>query len=250
MPASPLTEDQLADARRLKAAYERAKAENSSITQEYLAEQCGWKTQATVSQYINGKIPLNVDALVKFAKALDVRPSEISTSLAERIDDYYDAMGADTDLQRRSLAEAGPGREAERLRGTPVVGTAQLGDGGYWYELETPVGHGDGWVRYPSSDPNAYALRCKGDSMRPRIKPGEFVICEPHTSYSPGDEVMVKDTNGRSMVKVLNFQRADMLELGSVNEDHKPITIDMKDVEAIHFVAAILKPSMYYENFA
>jgi len=252
MPAAPLTEEQLADAARLKAAYKRAKERNPQVTQEWLAEQCGWKTQAAVSQYMNGKIPLNIDALVKFAQALEVRPAEISTTLAERIDDYNEVLGA-TEGRRKSVEASmatGAIDGTERSRGTPVVGTAQLGDGGYWYELETPVGHGDGWVKYPSIDPNAYALRCKGNSMRPRIKPGEFVICEPNHPYAPGDEVMVKDTTGRSMVKTFNFQRGDLVELGSVNEDHGPIAIDVKDIVAIHFVAAILKPSSYYENFA
>lgn len=63
--------------------------------------------------------------------------------------------------------------------GVPVVGTVQAGDEGYWDELQYPVGHGDGFIRYPSRDRNAYALRVKGDSMRPRIKPGEFIIALP-----------------------------------------------------------------------
>lgn len=132
----------------------------------------------------------------------------------------------------------------------PVVGTAQLGDDGYWLEMDYPVGTGDGWVAYPSRDPNTYAVRCKGDSMRPRIKPGEFVVAEPNRATSPGDEVLVKDTKGRIMVKVLNFRRGDTIELGSVNEDHRAITLDLKDVEYIHFVGGILKASMYYENMA
>ncbi|MEN9316499.1 MAG: hypothetical protein RIS35_2892, partial [Pseudomonadota bacterium] len=58
----------------------------------------------------------------------------------------------------------------------PVVGTAQLGDNGHFVELEYPVGHGDGYVDIASRDPNAYALRCRGDSMKPRIQAGEFVV--------------------------------------------------------------------------
>lgn len=132
----------------------------------------------------------------------------------------------------------------------PVVGTAQLGDDGYWLELDFPVGHGDGWVRYPSRDLNAYALRCKGDSMRPRIKPGEFVIVEPNHQYSAGDEVLIKDRRGRIMVKVYLFERDGVIEAGSVNEDHKPITIELEQIEHVHYVAAICKPSLYYRDIA
>lgn len=132
----------------------------------------------------------------------------------------------------------------------PVVGTAQLGDDGFWLEIDHPVGFGDGWVPYPSRDPNTYAVRCKGDSMRPRIKPGEFVVAEPNRATSPGDEVLVKDKRGRIMVKVLNFRRNNIIELGSINEEHRPITLEVTDVEYIHYVGGILKASMYYENMS
>lgn len=130
----------------------------------------------------------------------------------------------------------------------PIVGTAQLGDDGYWLELNFPTGHGDGFVLYPSRDPNAYALRCKGDSMRPRIKPGEFVVAEPNHAYSPGDEVVIRDNKGRVMVKVFNFERGGVIEVSSINEDHKPISIDRSEIKVIHYVAGIFKPDMYYSD--
>lgn len=133
-------------------------------------------------------------------------------------------------------------------RHCPVVGTVQAGDDGFWDELQYPAGTGDGLVRYPTNDPNGYALRVKGDSMRPRIKPGEFIIVEPNSPLIPGEEVIVTTTNGRSMVKILGPRRNGTIELHSINEDHRPITIDEGDVRAIHYVAAICKPSMYYEN--
>lgn len=130
----------------------------------------------------------------------------------------------------------------------PVVGTVQLGDDGYWHELEYPVGHGEGFVRYPTKDANTYALRVKGDSMRPRIKPGEFVVIEPNAAFGPGDEVMVQTKDGRSMIKQLGSRRDGLIELLSVNEDHKPITLEEKDVEKIHHVGGILKSNFYYES--
>ena len=35
-------------------------------------------------------------------------------------------------------------------RGIPVVGMAQLGDNGFWADIEYPVGHGDGYVDVPT----------------------------------------------------------------------------------------------------
>lgn len=126
-----------------------------------------------------------------------------------------------------------------------VVGTAQLGDNGYWAELEYPVGYGDGYVNYPSRDPLAYALRCKGDSMKPRIKDGEFVIIEPSVEYSPGDEVLVKCKEGRVMIKELLYIRDGAAHLGSINESHPKIVIQMTDIEVIHYVAATARKSKW-----
>lgn len=134
--------------------------------------------------------------------------------------------------------------------GVPVVGTAQLGDNGHHEELQYPVGHGDGFVAYPTRDRNAYALRVKGDSMRPRIKPGEFVVVEPAGTPQPGDEVLVRTKDGKVMVKVLDFRRGGVVQLSSVNEDHRPITIEEENVERLHLVAAIVKAALYYRSLA
>lgn len=129
----------------------------------------------------------------------------------------------------------------------PVVGEARLGDQGYFEE--TPYANGsDGWVKYPGKN-GTYALRCKGDSMRPRIKPGEFVVIEEFGRVAEGDEVMCQTTDGRRMIKILNRKYPDKsVELTSVNDKHDPITLDDDEIAHMHPVAAILKPSMYYPD--
>lgn len=129
-----------------------------------------------------------------------------------------------------------------------VVGTAQLGDDGYWAELEYPAGHGDGYVKHASKDASAYALRCRGDSMKPRIKNGEYVIIEPNHPYVNGDEVMVKCIKGRVMVKELLYVRDNVVYLGSVNELHGKISISMDDVESIQYVAAFVKSGYWFHD--
>lgn len=84
MPAKALTAEQHDDARRLKAALTRAKLE-FGLTQAELAARCGWESQSTVSQYANGRIPLNVDALGLMCIHLRVQMQDISPSLARRL---------------------------------------------------------------------------------------------------------------------------------------------------------------------
>lgn len=130
----------------------------------------------------------------------------------------------------------------------PVVGTAQLGDNGHWCELDYPIGHGDGAINYPTRDKNAYALRCIGDSMKPRIKDGEFVIVEPNTEPTPGDEVLVKAMDGRVMVKIYLYQRDGKVHLMSINEAHPPQTLALEEVDKIHPISAIVKRALWINN--
>jgi len=81
MPALPLSPEQLEDATRLKAVY-TAKKRQLHLTQESLASACGWESQGTVSQYLNGKIPLNLEAALKFAAALHVQVGDFSPRIA------------------------------------------------------------------------------------------------------------------------------------------------------------------------
>lgn len=54
-------------------------------SQQWLAEQCGMK-QSAASFYINGKIALNLPALLKFSKVLKFKPEQVSPTLAKQLE--------------------------------------------------------------------------------------------------------------------------------------------------------------------
>lgn len=131
-------------------------------------------------------------------------------------------------------------------RAVPVVGTAQLGDNGHYVELEYPAGTGDGTVLAVTSDTNAYAVRCRGDSMQPRLQHGEFAVCEPNHEVSPGDEVLVRAHDGRVMIKRLRYQRDGRVYLDSINDGaHPPVILELAEIAAMHYVAAIVKRAYF-----
>ncbi|MBV8158295.1 MAG: helix-turn-helix transcriptional regulator [Dyella sp.] len=133
----------------------------------------------------------------------------------------------------------------DAFRKIPVRGMAQLGDNGHFVDVEYPVGHGDGYVFFPTKDPDAYALRCNGESMRPRVKHNEFVVVEPNTQVQNGDEVLVKSLDGRVMVKELAYVRDGIVHLSSVNERHGMLRIPQDQIERMHFVGGIVKRSAW-----
>ncbi|MEG0635796.1 MAG: helix-turn-helix transcriptional regulator [Pseudomonas sp.] len=85
----PLTQEEIAESLRLKAIYEQkkaaAKAAGGSLTQADVAEACGWSGQSAFSQYATGKVPLNIEALLKLSKAMGFDPSEVSPRLAATV---------------------------------------------------------------------------------------------------------------------------------------------------------------------
>ena len=87
MPARPLTRTQLQDARRLAEAFGRWQADRRArgleASQRYAARQLGF-VQSAVSQYLTGRIPLNGEALARFARLLAVAPGRISDRIVRR----------------------------------------------------------------------------------------------------------------------------------------------------------------------
>ncbi|EML4853567.1 helix-turn-helix transcriptional regulator [Morganella morganii subsp. morganii] len=125
-----------------------------------------------------------------------------------------------------------------------VVGEAFLGIDGAVDMIEAL----EGWVQIYSDDKDAYALKVKGDSMWPRIQSGEYVVVEPNTVVRSGDEVFVRTVEGKNMVKILNKTRDGSYQFTSVNNTHPPITVDPREVEKMHYVAAIVKPTKFIDK--
>lgn len=203
-------------------------------TQGWLAEKVGVSNFAVTKWIQKGQITL--DNAKKAAVALEISLDELTAFVKSDKDLAYEEAASTT-------FEVGHGFSSKGR--IPVVGTAQLGDGGFWAELEYPTGHGDGYVEYSSKDNYAYCLKCKGDSMRPRIKDGEFVVLEPEHQCQSGDEVLIKDTSGRVMIKELLYTRDGHVHLASINESHGKIIIPVEEVETMHYVSAIIKRSKW-----
>jgi phage repressor protein C with HTH and peptisase S24 domain len=161
----------------------------------------------------------------------------------------YLISGGDTNTA--TVAESNAKYPAyENARDVPIIGfaIATPDEDGYFNDMGFPPGAGEAFLPWPTKDPNAYVLRVRGDSMQPRIRPGEMIVVEPGTTVHPGDDVVVKTTSGRKMVKQLLLRRASEVTLGSINQAHKQTTISIEEVESIHFVAGIVPRNAYVKE--
>ncbi|OZI36425.1 hypothetical protein CEG14_15620 [Bordetella genomosp. 1] len=129
-------------------------------------------------------------------------------------------------------------------RRIPVVGMAQLGENGFYDELEYPAGHGDGYLLFNSKDPDAYVLKVRGDSMKPAIRNGWYIVVEPSGRPTAGEYVVLQLEDGRKMAKELLFQHARTgdIEVMSVNGEIR-MSIPGTSVRHVHPIAAVVPPS-------
>lgn len=228
----PLSTEQLADAARLKAIY-LAKRKELGINQDDIAELLG-VNQSAISHYIGGVNALNPKAVAAFAKILQVNASEISPSIAKQI--LALAESTDDEIEYVGAMPSGT---------VKVIGEAVLGIDGAVDMMEEH----NGWLKIYSDDKDAYGLKVKGDSMWPRIQSGEYVVVEPNTSVRSGDEVFVRTVDGHNMIKVFNKTRDGDYQFTSINNAHKPITLEPSQVDKMHYVAAIVKPTKYIDKW-
>ncbi|WOG26276.1 helix-turn-helix transcriptional regulator [Endozoicomonas sp. 8E] len=107
-----VTDTHKARSARLKRIYQQKKAE-LGLTQERLQELAGFKNQSIVSQYMNAKVSLNTDAIIRFSRALQCKPEDIEPD----IDLYYDEAEKASAYKELRFSQDG------QKIGLPVIGT-------------------------------------------------------------------------------------------------------------------------------
>jgi transcriptional regulator with XRE-family HTH domain len=198
----------------------KARMKEQRLTQEKLAETLG-VTQGAIAHWLSGR-----------------REPDLAT-----INRILSAVGL-PGLQMGSESNVGqPIPITTPFKDIPIVGIAQLGAEGYWTALSPSEGH----VAFPTKDPDAYALRLRGDSMSPAIRSGWVAIIEPNGDLVPGEYVYIKlhgiHDEGESMVKEL--LRADDYEVSlmSINDAFGRRSIPWEQIQHCYPVGAIVPPS-------
>lgn len=205
----------------------REAMEGAGLTAAELARKTG-KTAGAVSQWLDGSTrSIKGDTAAALEAATGYRGAWISTGKgAKKGEDSAEYVGA------------------VRIGSVPVVGTAKMGDDGYYDEISSVPGAGDGHIEIAVDDPNAYGIRVRGQSMFPAIRDGWYVLVKPNATPRPGEYVLLKLRDGRKMVKELLFQRHGSVEVVSVNGGER-MTFDNADLEGIQAVGAVVSPSQW-----
>lgn len=123
-----------------------------------------------------------------------------------------------------------------------VVGTARMGDKGYYLDLEG----GDGYIEF-EAEKGSIAIQVRGDSMFPAIRDGWYIIIEPSGQLSIGEYVLLKFKDERKMVKELLQIKSDSYVVMSVNGEER-FTVMKEELVDVKAISAVVPPSKHKEH--
>lgn len=177
----PLSNEEEAESKKLKAIYNdrkaSARAAGKKLTQAEVGEACGWESgQSAFNQYANGKVPLNIDALLKLADVLDFEPEEVSPRLAREIERIAEASpGHSSDSSNINVYPSSQPLTA--TRNYPIIKWEEV-VGGWMEALENA--EGTEWLgSYENAGDLGYWLEVRGDSMLPYFTNGMRILVQP-----------------------------------------------------------------------
>jgi transcriptional regulator with XRE-family HTH domain len=178
------TKADLQAASRLKALW-KDRAKGLGLTQERMAEIMD-VTQGAVSQYINGAIPLNYNAVLAFANALGVLPTDIRSDLPEQLrvvlssdEDFTDITGFGQAASLGSGSEANEWAESHKLK-FKISSLRRKGLLGH----KLSVFYGD------------------GESMMPRIRSGDALLFDESDTTPRDETIYVIQWRGEYFAKI------------------------------------------------
>ncbi|WP_432777602.1 helix-turn-helix transcriptional regulator [Pseudomonas fortuita] len=228
----------LEEAKALKAIYRERKRENPSLTQDHIADLCDWSGQSVVSQYLNGKIPLNLPALLKFAKVLDFKLSDVSPRLSDQLMPPWLSKS-----QPPEISTKGPTRADFDLQPIEVWDDeTPLGDDEveipFFKEVELSAGKGSqvmlevhgrklrfGKRTLSRKNIDPMAAGCvpvTGNSMEPVLPDGSTVGVDTAATAVQDGKMYAIDHDGQLRVKLLYRIPGGGLRLRSYNEAEHP----------------------------
>ncbi|MGE0383453.1 MAG: XRE family transcriptional regulator [Gammaproteobacteria bacterium] len=215
-----MTPDESADAERLRTIWQQARRAHVISSQEEMASRCGW-TQGAFSQYLVGRVPLNLDAALKIARELRVQVADISPRLAAK-------LPASTEPKRPAKPSAD---DDSRVVSIPVLANSvSMGPGDDQLDHDAVVNRltlSQEWLhqRLPTvtSTEALRVLSAYGDSMSPTFSDGDLLLVDTGIGAVKIDGVYVLRTNGRLFVKRVRQRIDGTFEISSDNPTVKTV---------------------------
>lgn len=246
MPALPLNPEQQQDANRLKIEFtkwqEGQRGKKQPWSQDHASEALQFG-QSALSQYLNGRIPLNVDAAAKMSNLLGVRVEVFSPSIAREIAALNSgitganpvdapAVSPDLDYSPPALSYIDSNSGSFNAIRIPLMqASASMGDGEDQSHEDVVVGAlhlAPEWVRQIRKLTAASNLRFihgYGDSMEPTYSAGDILLVDTGVKEARIDGVYVLEAQKRLFIKRVTQDMDGRYEITSDNPKVKTVSL-------------------------
>lgn len=205
----------------------RSAREAKAMDQTTLAEKAGVVTR-TLQRWEKGEQVPDGVAITRLAKATGVQASWLLTGEGEMY-----AVPARPD---NVYALPGSSRRRSRLVDIPLVSAVPAGKVATQFHPD----YVDDYVTVDDvKDPQAFALKVKGNSMAPRIEDGDVVIVSPHQEARSGDICVVR-VDGEDTLKRVKME-GGYVHLIPLNPEFDVVTVKRKDVNFVWKVVKLIK---------
>lgn len=212
MATTQLTHDQQQDAARLKQHFQewqrRRKHAGLPSSQEAASDLLGFN-QSALSQYLNGRIPLNLQALLTFCKVIEANPADISPRLTKIVEIPSSTL-SNEELYKMGFRPVKVVDDSDpSLTHIPKV-KLRLSAGITGFEVEPEDYDGSttavptSWLdRSGLSRDKLIAIHVRGDSMEPTLYDGDLVVLNIADTEPVDGGVYAINYEGEPVVKRL-----------------------------------------------
>lgn len=201
--------------------------EAKDLDQATLADKIGVVTR-TLQRWEKGEqIPDGV-SITKIAKATNVQPSWLLTGQGE----MYGTPSRPENVYPLNAAS----RRHVNLVDLPLISAVPAGKVATMFHPD----YVDDYVTVDDiKDPQAFALKVKGNSMAPRIEDGDVVVVSPREEVHNGDICVVR-VNDEDTLKKVKLE-GNYIHLIPLNPDFEPVTVKKRDVNFVWKVVKLIK---------
>ena len=201
--------------------------ESKELDQATLAAKIGVVAR-TLQRWEKGdQVPDGV-SITKIAKATHVHSNWLLTGEGEK----YAVAARPGNVY--PLPEAG--RKRVKLVELPLISAVPAGKVATLFHPD----YVDDYVTVDGvKDPQAFALKVKGNSMAPRIEDGDVVVVSPQEEVRNGDICVVR-VDGEDTLKRVKFE-GNYIHLIPLNPEFEPATVKKKDVDFVWKVVKLIK---------
>jgi len=200
---------------------------NKEMDQSTLAEKIGIVTR-TVQRWEKGEQIPDGAALMKIARTTNIQPNWLLTGDGE----MYPPPSRPENVYPLTTAVR---RKVHRVD-LPLVSAVPAGKVSTMFHPD----YVDTYVTVDDiKDPQAFALKVKGNSMSPRIEDSDIVIVSPQQEVRNGDICVIR-VDGEDTLKKVKFE-GNYVHLVPLNPEFDPVTVKRRDLEFVWKVVRLIK---------